>query len=108
VPLEQALLNIIACPIDKGGFLYFHDEAVLYNPRLRRRYRIRNGVPQLLAQAAENVSDAEHARLLRRAEAGDAIRTAPGSVVLSARRRNGWPGALNQYAGGGAASAEPI
>jgi uncharacterized protein len=77
VPLEQALLNIIACPIDKGTLLYFHDEAVLYNPRLRRRYRIMNGVPQLLAQAAENVSGAEHARLLRRAEVGDVIRTAP-------------------------------
>jgi len=77
VPLEQALLNIIACPIDKGELLYFHDEAALYNPRLRRRYWIWNGVPRLLAQAAENVSDAEHARLLRRAEAGDVIRTAP-------------------------------
>jgi uncharacterized protein YbaR (Trm112 family) len=77
VPLEQALLNIIACPIDKGALLYFQDEAVLYNPRLRRRYRIRNGVPQLLAQTAENVSDVEHARLLRRAAAGDVILTAP-------------------------------
>jgi uncharacterized protein len=76
VPLEQALLKIIACPIDKGELLYFHDEALLYNPRLRRRYWIRNGVPQLLAQAAENVSDAEHTRLLRRAEVGDVIRTA--------------------------------
>jgi uncharacterized protein len=81
VPLEQALLNIIACPIDKGELLYFHDEGLLYNPRLRRRYWIRDGVPQMLAHAAEDVSDADHARLLRRAEAGNVIRTAPRSIT---------------------------
>jgi uncharacterized protein len=73
--LEASLLKILACPVDKGSLLYFDDEAVLYNPRLRRRYRIDGGVPQLLVLQAEAVGTDEHARLVDRAEAGQAIQT---------------------------------
>ena len=74
--LEHALLKILVCPVDKGGLLYYDDEMALYNPRLRRRYQIRNNVPVLLAQDAETVSAAEHSRLLQRADSGHAVRTA--------------------------------
>lgn len=63
--LEQALLKIIACPIDKGELLYVEDELVLYNPRLRRAYPITDGVPVMLPLEAREMSDAEHARLVR-------------------------------------------
>ena len=74
--LEQALLKILVCPVDKGGLLYFEEEKALYNPRLRRRYPITDGVPVLLAQHAETVSLDEHSRLLRRARSGEAVETA--------------------------------
>jgi uncharacterized protein len=75
VALEQALLEILVCPVDKGALLYFDDENLLYNPRLRRRYWIRDNVPVMLAHEAETVTEAEHSRLLRRA--GDsAVQTA--------------------------------
>jgi uncharacterized protein len=74
--LERALLKILACPVDKGGLLYFDDEMTLYNPRLRRRYPIKDNVPVLLAQHAETVSAEEHSRLLQRAHIGQAITTA--------------------------------
>ena len=74
--LEQALLKILVCPVDKGGLLYFEEEMALYNPRLRRRYPITDGVPVLLAQRAETVSAEEHARLLQRARSGQAVETA--------------------------------
>ena len=48
--LESALLNILVCPIDKGVLLYLPDEAMLYNPRLRRAYLIERGVPGARAQ----------------------------------------------------------
>jgi uncharacterized protein len=67
VALENALLEILVCPVDKGILLYFDDENLLYNPRLRRRYRIRGDVPVMLAHEAETVTDAEHTRLLQRA-----------------------------------------
>lgn len=73
--LDDALLKILVCPIDKGGLLYFDDEALLYNPRLRRAYLIRDDVPLMLAQRAQPVADEEHARLVRRAQCGEAVQT---------------------------------
>lgn len=66
--LDPHLLEILACPEDKGPLLYFSDEDSLYNPRLRRRYVIRDGIPIMLIDEAENVTDAEHERLMAKAE----------------------------------------
>ncbi|MBK9180883.1 MAG: Trm112 family protein [Acidimicrobiales bacterium] len=67
--LDPMLLEILACPEDKGPLLYFADEQSLYNPRLRRRYAIRDDIPIMLVDEAETVSDEEHARLVAKAEA---------------------------------------
>ena len=67
--LDSQLLEILACPDDKGPLLYFEDEGALYNPRLKRRYAIRDDIPIMLVDEAETVSDVEHARLVAKAEA---------------------------------------
>ena len=67
--LDPQLLDILACPEDKGPLLYLEDEAALYNPRLKRRYRIEDDIPVMLVDEAETVDDAEHDRLLAKAEA---------------------------------------
>ena len=67
--LDPKLLDILACPEDKGPLLYFADESSLYNPRLKRRYAIRDDIPIMLIDEAETVSDAEHARLMAKADA---------------------------------------
>jgi uncharacterized protein YbaR (Trm112 family) len=70
--LDDKLLAILVCPEDRGPLLLVGDE-YLYNPRLRRAYRIEDGVPVLLIDDAVTITDdAEHARLLARAsgEAG--------------------------------------
>ena len=67
--LDPLLLEILACPEDKGPLLYFPDEECLYNPRLKRRYAIRDDIPIMLIDEAETVTDDEHTRLLARAEA---------------------------------------
>lgn len=69
MPLNPQLLEILACPDDKGPLLYFEDEQSLYNPRLRRRYVVRDDIPVMLVDEAESVDDAEHARLVAKAEA---------------------------------------
>jgi uncharacterized protein YbaR (Trm112 family) len=69
VALDPLLLEILACPEDKGPLLYFADEDSLYNPRLHRRYAIRDDIPIMLIDEAEAVDDAEHGRLLAKAEA---------------------------------------
>ena len=67
--LDPQLLEILACPEDKGPLLYFEDEQALYNPRLRRRYAIRDDIPIMLIDEAETVADAEHERLVAKADA---------------------------------------
>ena len=73
--IERPLLDILACPIDKKGLLYFQDEAILYNPRLRRIYRMADDYPILLADRAEPAAAQEHERLMKRAGHGDAAGT---------------------------------
>jgi uncharacterized protein YbaR (Trm112 family) len=66
--LDDKLLDILVCPQDRGPLLLIGDE-FLYNPRLRRAYRIEDGIPVLLVdEAVEVTDDAEHQRLLDRAK----------------------------------------
>ncbi|MEU7394138.1 Trm112 family protein [Streptomyces albogriseolus] len=68
---DDPLLRILACPLDKGPLhLLTADDGegeALYNPRLRRRYPVVDGVPQLLPSSGEQVPEEEHERLLARA-----------------------------------------
>ena len=66
--LDPMLVEILACPEDKGPLLYFQDEDSLYNPRLKRRYAIRDDIPIMLIDEAETVDDAEHQRLMSKAD----------------------------------------
>ena len=43
---------------------------MLYNPRLRKAYRIEDGIPVLLVDQAADVGPAEHDRLMARAGFG--------------------------------------
>lgn len=67
--LDPHLLDILACPEDKGPLLYFEDEDALYNPRLKRRYDVVDDIPVMLVEEATEVDDAEHDRLTAKAEA---------------------------------------
>ncbi|MDX2012520.1 MAG: Trm112 family protein [Myxococcaceae bacterium] len=65
--LDPTLLDILACPEDKGPLLYFAADGFLYNPRLKRKYRIDDGVPVMLIDEAQKLSDAEHDAVMKRA-----------------------------------------
>lgn len=67
--LDSRLLEILACPVDKQGLLYFSDEETLYNPRLKKAYQVHEGIPVMLPDEASDVDDAEHTRLVAKAEA---------------------------------------
>jgi uncharacterized protein YbaR (Trm112 family) len=66
--LDPQLLEILACPEDKGPLLYFKDERALYNPRLKRIYNVVDGIPVMLIDEAASVDDGEHERLISKAE----------------------------------------
>ena len=100
--LEDALLDILVCPIDKRGLLYFADDAVLYNPRLRRLYRIENDIPLMLARQAVPVPEEEHNQLMKCARRGEVTRITAGQGDIGAgdlarQPVDGQPGLADQH-----------
>jgi uncharacterized protein YbaR (Trm112 family) len=71
--LDDSLLSILVCPQDRGPLLLVDltDSELLYNPRLRRAYRIDDGIPVLLIDEARDVDDDEHERLMAQARPAD-------------------------------------
>jgi uncharacterized protein len=68
MPLDPMLLEILACPEDKGPLFYLGDENSLYNPRLRRVYRIEDDIPIMLIDEADEVDENEHKRIIEKVE----------------------------------------
>jgi uncharacterized protein len=67
--LDDSLLNILVCPVDRGPLMLVDQE--LYNPRLRRAYRIDDGIPVLLIDEARDVDDDEYARFMAQGRSAD-------------------------------------
>ncbi len=67
--LDANLLEILACPEDKGPLLYFEGEQILFNPRLSRTYRIDDDIPVMLIDEANEVDASEAERLTAKAAA---------------------------------------
>ena len=60
--IDPRLLSLLVCPADRGPLLAVG--GVLYNPRLRKAYRIEDDIPVLLVDEATDVSETEHQRLM--------------------------------------------
>jgi uncharacterized protein YbaR (Trm112 family) len=69
--LDTRLLAVLACPVDKGPLYYLGDDAGLYNPRLRRRYVVRDGIPVMLPDEAVEVPAVEAEVLDARIASGE-------------------------------------
>lgn len=61
--LDPTLLEILVCPEDKGELHYLDTEQVLFNPRLRRTYPVREGIPVMLVEESTQLTDEEYERL---------------------------------------------
>ena len=61
--LDPTLLEILVCPQDKGDLHYLESEGVLFNPRLRRTYEVRDDIPVMLIEEATDLTDDEFERL---------------------------------------------
>jgi uncharacterized protein YbaR (Trm112 family) len=68
MPLSHELLSILACPEDKGPLYYLEDLDVLFNPRLQRVYRVRDGIPVMLIDEAQGLEPSESERLYARVQ----------------------------------------
>ncbi|MDO4686681.1 MAG: Trm112 family protein [Corynebacterium sp.] len=50
--IDPKLLEVLACPRDKGPLRYLEAEQVLVNERLGIAYRIEDGIPVMLIDEA--------------------------------------------------------
>ena len=75
--LDPRLLAVLACPVDKGPLYYLGDDRGLYNPRLRRRYVVQQGIPVMLPDEAVAVDEAEATALDARIASGELQPTGP-------------------------------
>ena len=72
--LDPQFLAILVCPVDKGPLFPVGgpesgvEPTGLYNPRLKRRYPVLDGIPNLLPDDAEAVDDATHTTLMAEIE----------------------------------------
>ena len=68
VPLDARLLEILACPDDKGPLYNFAADGFLLCPACRRRYEIRDDIPVMLLDEATVLSAGDAEALLARAK----------------------------------------
>ena len=62
--LDPELLEILVCPESKKPLVYFEQEEFLFCPDSRLRYRIEDGIPVMLIEEAERLSEDEARALM--------------------------------------------
>lgn len=67
--LDPELLEILVCPESRKPLVYFADEQFLFCPDSRLKYRVEDGIPVMLVEEAERLSEDEGRLLLARAPA---------------------------------------
>ena len=67
--LDSRLLEILACPDEKGPLYYFEADGFLLCPSCRRRYEVADDIPVMLLDEATVLSEADAAALVDRAAA---------------------------------------
>ena len=62
--LSATLLDLLVCPIDHQTLAYISSENVLYNPRLKKSFEIREGIPVMLVEDSTDVDDVTHEKYI--------------------------------------------
>jgi uncharacterized protein YbaR (Trm112 family) len=62
--LDDFLLDLLEDPADHGPLRYVASRDVLYNPRTRHAYAVRDDIPVLLVSEVRDVDDAEHDQIM--------------------------------------------
>ena len=58
--LDSFLLALLEDPVDHGELLYVESANVLYNPRKRVAYEVRDSIAVMLPDETTPVTDAQH------------------------------------------------
>ena len=57
--MDTKLLELLVCPVTKGGLEYDREKSELVSRSARLAYPIRDGIPVLLEMEARTLSDSE-------------------------------------------------
>ncbi|MBM3324802.1 MAG: hypothetical protein FJY66_03960 [Calditrichaeota bacterium] len=66
MPLDPKFLAILICPLSHAPLVEDGDFLVSTDPKTRRRYRIENGIPNLLISDSEELDESTWRRILER------------------------------------------
>jgi uncharacterized protein YbaR (Trm112 family) len=69
--IDNELLDILVCPLSRKPLVLVGDWLYSTDPETRRRYPIRDGIPIMLIDEAESVSESDFRRVM--AEAGQPV-----------------------------------
>jgi uncharacterized protein YbaR (Trm112 family) len=86
MPLDQLLIDLLACPFDKEPLVYFADTEVLYNPRLKKAFRVEGAIPVLLPSEATDVDSETAENYDAELGAGRGVMTGGGAASTSKSR----------------------
>lgn len=76
--LDDELLEILVCPESKKPLYYFEEEEFLFCPDSRLKYPIRDDIPVMLVDEAEQLDEEESEKLLEEAEERGLVKTGQG------------------------------
>lgn len=65
--ISETLLDILVCPIDHQTLAYVPEFQLLYNPRLKKAYPIRNSIPVMLEEDSIDVTEDQDAQYIDKA-----------------------------------------
>jgi hypothetical protein len=65
--MDKELLDLLVCPESRKPLIWFAEKSLLFCPESKLGYPVRDGIPVMLVEEAEKVSDAEAARLIEEA-----------------------------------------
>lgn len=66
--LDEKLQDILVCPETKDPLIYFEEENFLLSPSAQLKYPIDDGIPVMLVDEAEELSEDETRELLETAQ----------------------------------------
>ncbi len=64
--LDPELMAILVCPLSHAALVQEGNQLVSTDPKTRRRYRIVDGIPDLLIDEAEEVNPQEWEEIMKR------------------------------------------
>ena len=64
--INKELLEILVCPLSKAPLVEDGDTLVSTDKKTRRRYKVEDGIPNMLIEEAEELSEADWTEIMKK------------------------------------------